>query len=184
MSDLRLVWTNKSLQLTSTGQSESTCLSASGDKQSLPHQLTRIYSEQAIFTSIVSIVLYPKPELQPDQLRQGLGSQIASAASGITGLIGVTDASVTTASFHLPICPFRPSRVVHTPGVHRNRAHMEGCGCVSFNSASCGRSPLWHQAKHLMWYRMDGCEGSVWACSRRPVTQMTNLHQPAVPLNR
>lgn len=100
--------------------------------------------------SIVSKTLYPRPELQPDQLRQGLGLQIASAASGIIGLIGAADAPVTTASFHLPICPFRPSHVVRTPGVLRNSAHVEGCGCVSFNSAACGCSPPWHRAKHLM----------------------------------
>lgn len=59
--------------------------------------------------------LHPTADLQPVRLRQGLGSQIAGLASGITGLLGLTDASVTTASFRLSICPVGQRRGAPTP---------------------------------------------------------------------
>lgn len=93
----------------------------------------------------MAIAVYPIPDLQPVRLRQGLEFQIASLASGITGLLGVTDASVTTASFRLPICPVGQSHVAHTPGVLRNRAHMEGRGRMSAGDGVCSGSRLWHQ---------------------------------------
>lgn len=70
-------------------------------RQWLPRYLTND-DKQTIVTSSASITVHPVPDLQPVRLRQGLGSQIASLASGITGLLGVTDASVTTVSFRLP----------------------------------------------------------------------------------
>lgn len=112
-------------------------LSTSGDEYCLPqHPSPHLLWKEPLLADTLSIVCNTLwPGLWPDQLRQGLGSQIASAASGIIGLMGVTDASVTTASFRLPICPFRPSRVVRTPGVFRIRDNAEGWGRPSFNSA-------------------------------------------------
>lgn len=99
-------------------------------RQCLPRYLTN-NDEQTIVTPSVSIVDQPIADLQPARLRWGLGSQIASLASGITGLLGVTDASVTTASFRLSICPLGQSHVARPPGVLRNRAHMEGRGAYA-----------------------------------------------------
>lgn len=104
------------------------------------NRLAHSCSEKTTIIRYITVAIVPntlclRPALQPDQLTHGLGSQIASAASGIIGLMGVTDASVTTASFRLPICPFSPNHVVHTPGVFGIRANIEGCLCLSFNSA-------------------------------------------------
>lgn len=87
-----------------------------------PHRATHIVCERPIITSMAPIVQRPMPVLQPNQLSRGLGSQIASAASGITGLIGVTDASVTTASFpssHMSIQAAPCGACTHAPGVLR-----------------------------------------------------------------
>lgn len=100
--------------------------------------VTHIYCKKTISryasVSLASDPQYPQLGLRADRLTHSLGSQNASAAGGIIGLMGVTDASVTTASFRLSICPFRPSHLVHTPGVLRNRAYMKGCG---WHSAVC-----------------------------------------------
>lgn len=63
-------------------------------------------------------VQWPRCDLT--SLVGGLGSWIASAASGITGLIGVTDASVTTASFPSTHMSIQAAACAHTrPGVLR-----------------------------------------------------------------
>lgn len=67
--------------------------------------------------------------------------------------MGVTDASLTTASSRLPICPFGPSHVVHTPGVLRNRSQ---CGDASARGSlgPCVPSPLVarSQMQNVRWY--------------------------------
>lgn len=123
-----------------------------------PHLQWKAIISKYTIVSIVSNTLYPEPGPWPNQLRRGLGSQIASVASGIIGLMGVTDASVTTASFHLSIQV--KSFKAHTSGVLCVRANRDRCGwglrcwmvqCFMLTSVARGQTPTVGRSQLVKW---------------------------------